>query len=102
MATVPLRDAALATSANTISVVRYGRAVRGHIMNPVTGWPAHALLQASVVARSAVVADALSTAMVVSGRPPREGGVLRVVTARTADGTARGPAPGRARAPGPA
>jgi len=63
-----LRDAALATSANTISVVRFGAHVRGHVMNPVTGWPAHALRQATVVAGTAAAADALSTALLVSGR----------------------------------
>jgi thiamine biosynthesis lipoprotein len=63
-----LSDAALATSANTVSVVRFGAQVRGHVMNPVTGWPAHALRQATVVARTAVAADALSTALLVSGR----------------------------------
>lgn len=64
-----LRDAALATSANTMSVVRYGRAVRGHVMDPATGYPARALFQSTVVARSGIAADALSTAMLVSGRP---------------------------------
>lgn len=65
-----LRDAALATSANTESVVRYRARVLGHVMNPVTGWPAHSLRQATVVARTAVEADALSTAFFVSGRRP--------------------------------
>jgi FAD:protein FMN transferase len=69
LATTCLRDAALATSANTRSVVRYGRAVRGHVMNPETGWPADALVQISVVARTGIEADALSTAMLVSGKP---------------------------------
>jgi thiamine biosynthesis lipoprotein len=69
MASTRLRDAALATSANTMSVVRYGRAVRGHVMNPETGWPADALVQVSVVARTGMEADALSTAMLVSGKP---------------------------------
>jgi thiamine biosynthesis lipoprotein len=64
-----LRDAALATSANTMSVVRYGRAIRGHVMNPETGWPADALVQVTVVARTGLEADALSTAMLVSGKP---------------------------------
>jgi thiamine biosynthesis lipoprotein len=73
-ASTRLRDAALATSANTMSVVRYGRAVRGHVMNPETGWPADALVQVSVVARTGIEADALSTAMLVSGNPAR--GVL--------------------------
>jgi thiamine biosynthesis lipoprotein len=64
-----LRDAALATSANTMSVVHYGRAVRGHVMNPETGWPADAMVQVSVVAATGIEADGLSTAMLVSGKP---------------------------------
>src|SRR6267378_4135310 len=68
VAATRLRDAALATAANTESVVRYGSLVAGHVMDPATGWPAHALRQASVVTRTAVAADALSTAMLVSGR----------------------------------
>jgi thiamine biosynthesis lipoprotein len=63
---VRLRDAALATSANT---------QRLHVMNPATGWPAAALRQVSVVSTDAVTADALSTAMLVSGR--RFPGVLQ-------------------------
>ncbi len=62
-------DRALATSANTVSVVRYGRAVRGHIMDPATGWPAEGWSQVSVVARTGLEADALSTAMLIDGRP---------------------------------
>lgn len=75
IAATRLRDAALATSANTVSVVRFGRALRGHVMDPATGWPADALVQATVVARTGIEADALSTAMLVSGRPAP--GVLR-------------------------
>jgi len=74
VATTRLRDAALATAANTESIVRYGSLVAGHVMDPATGWPARALRQASVVTRTAVAADALSTAMLVSGRRPE--GVL--------------------------
>ena len=70
IAATRLRDAALATSANTVSTVRYGPLVAGHVMDPATGWPARALTQATVVARTAVQADALSTAMFVSGRGP--------------------------------
>jgi len=75
IAATRLRDAALATSANTVSIVRYGSLVVGHVMDPATGWPARALRQASVVTRTAVAADALSTAMLVTGRRPD--GVLR-------------------------
>jgi FAD:protein FMN transferase len=69
LASTRLRDAALATSSNTMSVVRFGRAIRGHVMNPETGWPADALMQVSVLARTGIEADALSTAMLVSGKP---------------------------------
>ena len=75
IASTRLRDMALATSSNTVSVVRYGRAVRGHVINPETGWPADGVTQVSVVARTGIEADALSTAMLVSGRRCR--GVLR-------------------------
>lgn len=71
-----LCDEALCTSANTESTERYGALIAGHVMNPATGWPAHALKQVSVVARAAVQADALSTAMLVSGR--RHPSALRV------------------------
>ena len=70
-----LRDTALSTAANTESIVRYGGLIVGHVMDPHTGWPAHALTQASVTARTSTAADALSTAMLVSGREPE--GVLR-------------------------
>lgn len=81
VATVRLRDAALATAANTESVVRYGSLVAGHVMDPATGWPARALKQASVVTQTATAADALSTAMLVSGRPPL--GVLESYAVRS-------------------
>src|SRR2546430_14291107 len=69
-ATVRLRDAALATAANTVSLVRYGSLVAGHVMDPATGWPARALTQASAATRAALAAAALSTAMLVPGRAP--------------------------------
>ena len=40
-------------------------------MNPDTGWPADALTQVTVVSRTGIEADALSTAMLVSGKPAR-------------------------------
>jgi thiamine biosynthesis lipoprotein len=75
IASTRLRDMALATSSNTVSVIHYGRAVRGHVINPDTGWPADAMTQVSVVARTGIEADALSTAMLVGGKPCE--GVLR-------------------------
>ena len=74
-----LCEAALATSGNSESVVRYGARILGHVLNPATGWPAHGLRQATVVARTALTADALSTAMLVSGRRPSGARVLGLV-----------------------
>lgn len=70
IAVTRLRDAALATSANTQSVVRYHQLVVGHVMDPATGRTAQVLRQATVVAPTAVTADALSTGMLVLGRRP--------------------------------
>jgi thiamine biosynthesis lipoprotein len=75
--TVLLRDAALATSANTVSVVRYGTTVCGHVLDPATGRSARALRQVSILAPTGIQADALSTAMLVSGRRPP--GVTEVI-----------------------
>ncbi|HUR93513.1 MAG TPA: FAD:protein FMN transferase [Gemmatimonadales bacterium] len=70
-----LRDAALATSSNLTSVIRYGRAVRGQVIDPASGYPAARCRQVTVVALTGVQADALSTAMLISPARPR--GVLR-------------------------
>jgi thiamine biosynthesis lipoprotein len=75
IAVTRIRDQAIATSSNSVSVVRYGRAVRGHVMDTATGWPAAGRTQVTVVARSGIEADALSTAMLVSGKSGP--GVLR-------------------------
>ena len=66
IASTRLRHAALATSSNLVSVVRFGRAIRGHVMDPATGWPAQRCRQVTVVARTGLEADALSTAALVS------------------------------------
>ena len=71
-----IRDQAIATSSNSVSVVRYGKAVRGHVMDTATGWPATGRAQVTVVARTGIEADALSTAMLVSGK--QSPGILRV------------------------
>ena len=70
-----IRDQAIATSSNSVSVVRYGKAVRGHVMDTATGWPATGRAQVTVVARTGLEADALSTAMLVSGK--QSPGILR-------------------------
>ena len=68
VASTLLRDQALATSANTVSVVRLGQMLCGHVMDPDLGRPAERLLQATVTARKGLAADALSTAVLVAGR----------------------------------
>lgn len=67
---VLLRDGALATSANTMSQVRYGTLVCGHVLDPRTGRGAGAFEQVTVMAKTALAADALSTAMLITGRQP--------------------------------
>jgi thiamine biosynthesis lipoprotein len=75
-----LRDAALATSANTMSRLRYGDVVCGHVLDPRIGRTARAFRQVTVTAKTALAADALSTAMLVSGRRPE--GVSGVIAQR--------------------
>jgi FAD:protein FMN transferase len=78
--TVRLRDAALATSSNTQSAIHLGRRILGHVMDPARGWPADTQGQVTVVAPTATLADSLSTAALVSGRPTRQAGTLTIVT----------------------
>ena len=67
IARVWLRDAALGTSgAGEQFVVVDGRRY-GHVLDPRTGWPADAMLSATVACASAADADALSTAFLVAG-----------------------------------
>jgi thiamine biosynthesis lipoprotein len=62
-----IRNGAVGTSGcGEQFVVAEGRRY-GHVIDPRTGWPAHGVLTASVVASSAETADALSTAFFVGG-----------------------------------
>lgn len=63
---IRLRDAALATSANTVSVLRWQGRVVGHVMDPRTAEPAVRVRQVTVTAPSGVLADAWSTAVLVA------------------------------------
>src|ERR1700752_718038 len=65
---VRLRDNALATSSNKKSVVELEQRMLGHVMDPDKGWPVDTGRQVTQVAPCAVLADALSTAALVSGR----------------------------------
>ena len=69
LATAVVRDAALATSAVTISTVLLGGVRRGHVIDPQHGAPVEGRLQATVVAATGIAADVLSTALLVSGSP---------------------------------
>ena len=66
-ATILLRNRALATSGSNIQYFRYQGRRYGHLLDPRTGWPADALLSATVLAPTAADADALATAFYVMG-----------------------------------
>ncbi len=67
LATVLLRDEAVATSGAYAQFVSEGGRRYGHILDPRTGWPAEGLLSATVVAASGTAADAWATALFVLG-----------------------------------
>jgi thiamine biosynthesis lipoprotein len=72
LATITLHDRALGTSGSgTQFFVDRGRRL-GHILDPRTGRPAAGVLSATVIAPTAAVADALSTAAYVLGPPGLE------------------------------
>ncbi len=67
LARVWLRDAALGTSGAGEQFVEIDGVRYGHVIDPRTGWPARGVASASVIASSAAVADALSTAFLIGG-----------------------------------
>jgi thiamine biosynthesis lipoprotein len=67
LARVWLRDAALGTSGAGEQFVVVNGTRYGHVIDPRTGWPASGVTSASVIASSAAVADALSTAFLIGG-----------------------------------
>ncbi|MCA9193904.1 MAG: FAD:protein FMN transferase [Planctomycetales bacterium] len=62
-----LRNQALATSGSGKQFFHYQGKRYSHIIDPRTGWPAQGLMSATVIHRSAAVADALATAIFVMG-----------------------------------
>lgn len=64
---IRLRDRGLGTSGSTFQYFRRGGRRYGHILDPRSGMPADRVLAATVVAPSATLADALSTAFFVMG-----------------------------------
>jgi len=68
---VRLRDAALATSSNAKTVVRLGYWDKlGHIMDPASGFPVEVEQKVTVLAPTALAADALSTGVLVRQQVP--------------------------------
>jgi FAD:protein FMN transferase len=67
IARVRLQDAALGTSGAGEQYVVADGVRQGHVFDPRTGQPSRGVLSASVVARDAETADALSTAFLVGG-----------------------------------
>jgi len=67
MATLLLHNQAMGTSGSNIQFFRHQGRRYGHILDPATGWPAEGVLSVTVLAPSAAVADALSTAFFAVG-----------------------------------
>jgi thiamine biosynthesis lipoprotein len=67
---VRLRNGALGTSSLQFQSFRHGGRRYGHILDPRSGWPAAGVLAATVLAPTAALADALSTAFFVMGPEP--------------------------------
>jgi len=67
LGTLLLCDQAMATSGSNIQFFRYQGKRYGHILDPKTGWPVEGMLSVTVLAPSAAVADALSTAFFAMG-----------------------------------
>jgi thiamine biosynthesis lipoprotein len=67
---VHLRDEAMSVSAIWGRSFHANGELYGHVLDPRTGYPAKAALLAAVVSSSATETDALSTALLISGRLP--------------------------------
>ncbi|MDA1231553.1 MAG: FAD:protein FMN transferase, partial [Planctomycetota bacterium] len=67
LGTLLLCDQAMATSGSNIQFFRHEGKRYGHILDPRTSWPIDGMLSVTVLAPSAAIADALSTAFFVMG-----------------------------------
>ena len=67
LATVLLQNQAMSTSGSNIQYFRHEGRRYGHILDPRSGWPVEGMLSVTVLAQSAAVADAVSTAFFVLG-----------------------------------
>ena len=68
LAEIWLRNRALGTSGSGVQFFHHQGRRYGHVLDPRTGWPAEGVLSATVLAPSAALADAVSTACFVMGR----------------------------------
>ena len=89
---VPLRDAAVATSGDYRNYFESEGKRYSHVLDPRTGWPvSHDLASVTVIASSATMADALATALLVLGpetglRLAIDQGLAARLVVRTAEG----------------
>jgi len=72
LAEIWLRNRALGTSGSGVQFFHHQGRRYGHVLDPRTGWPAEGALSATVLAPSAALADAVSTACFVMGREGTE------------------------------
>lgn len=63
----PVVDRAVGTSGTQFQFFRQAGRRYGHIIDPRTGWPAEGVLSSTVIAPTAALADALSTAFFILG-----------------------------------
>ena len=64
---IRLHDRAIGTSGSARQYFYHKGRRYGHVIDPRSGWPAEGVLSASVIAPTAALADALSTAFYVMG-----------------------------------
>lgn len=67
LATIVVKDAGFSASGSGVQFFRHEGKRFGHILDPRTGWPSESMLSVAVIAPSAALADALSTAFFVLG-----------------------------------
>lgn len=67
LGTILLQNVAMSTSGSSVQHFRHAGQRYGHILDPRTGWPVSELLSVTVIAPTAALADALSTAFYVIG-----------------------------------
>ncbi len=67
LGTILLKDCGMSSSGSGVQYFRHGGKRYGHILDPRSGWPVESMLSVTVLAPTAALADALSTAFFVVG-----------------------------------